>query len=213
MYYFSKREKILIGIIGILLVVSIVSLNSANSSTDENELVITNVNDVNEVNEKIEVEEDLDLPMDIMVHISGQVYQPGIYKLVTGDRVIDAVNLAGGLTKDADIDRINLAKKIVDEEKIYIPKVGENVDSNIVEGNTANMEINGGSENSNSNKININTCTKEELMSLPGIGDVLSDRIIEYRKTTKFNTIEDIKNVSGIGEAKFNDIKELIITN
>jgi len=210
MYYFSKREKILIAIIGILLVVSIVSLNSANSSTTENELVITNVNDVNE---KIDVEEDLDLPMDIMVHISGQVYQPGIYKLVTGDRVIDAVNLAGGLTKDADIDRINLAKKIVDEEKIYIPKVGENSDSSNVDGDMDNMDINGASENSNSNKININTCTKEELMSLPGIGDVLSDRIIEYRKTTKFNTIEDIKNVSGIGEAKFNDIKELIITN
>ena len=213
MYYFSKREKILIAIIGILLVVSIVSLNSANSSTDENELVITNVNDANDVNDKIDVEEDLDLPMDIMVHISGQVYQPGIYKLVTGDRVIDVVNLAGGLTKDADIDRINLAKKIVDEEKIYIPKVGENLDSGNVEGDMANVDINGASENSNSNKININTCTKEELMSLPGIGDVLSDRIIEYRKTTKFNTIEDIKNVSGIGEAKFNDIKELIITN
>ncbi len=206
MDYFSKREKILIGIIALLLVVLILFLNPTSDNNDASELLITN-----DTVDKSEEEENAELPTEIMVHISGQVYQPGLYKLNSGDRVIDAVNLAGGLTKDADFDRINLAKKISDEEKIYIPKVGENVDSNLVEENSAISDISGNTVSSD--KININTCTKQELIDLPGIGDVLADRIIEYRSKTKFSTIEDIKNVSGIGDAKFNAIKELITTN
>ncbi|TJX63145.1 competence protein [Soehngenia saccharolytica] len=206
MDYFSKREKILIGIIALLLVVLILFLNPTSDNNDASELLITN-----DTVDKSEEEENAELPTEIMVHISGQVYQPGLYKLNSGGRVIDAVNLAGGLTKDADFDRINLAKKISDEEKIYIPKVGENVDSNLVEENSAISDISGNTVSSD--KININTCTKQELIDLPGIGDVLADRIIEYRRKTKFSTIEDIKNVSGIGDAKFNAIKELITTN
>lgn len=206
MNYFSKREKILIGIIALLLVVLILFLNPISDNHNESELLITN-----ETVDKSEEEGKVELPTEIMVHISGQVYQPGLYKLNSGDRVIDAVNLAGGLTKEADFDRINLAKKISDEEKIYIPKVGENVDTNLTEENSAISDISG--KTVSSDKININTCTKQELIDLPGIGDVLADRIIEYRSKTKFNTIEDIKNVSGIGDAKFNAIKELITTN
>lgn len=143
----------------------------------------------------------------IMVHISGQVYNPGIVELELGNRLIDAVKLAGGLKKDADIDRINLAKKLVDEEKIYIPKIGEEVAEEI------DISVKTGSSGKESGKININSCSKEDLIALPGIGDTIASRIIEYRTKNPFKSIEDIKNVSGIGEKKFMDIKELITIN
>ena len=138
-----------------------------------------------------------------MVHISGAVHRPGVIELELGKRLIDAVEICGGLKDDADIDRINLAKKLADEEKVYIPRIGEEISDDLsfsAEGNTE----------SNSGKININTCSKAELLLLPGIGDVLADRIIEYREKTPFKRIEDIKNVSGIGEKKFESIKDMI---
>lgn len=142
-------------------------------------------------------------PSLIMVHISGQVYYPGIYELVNGDRVIDIVERAGGLTKSADLDRINLAKKLKDEEKVFIPEIGKEIPSN--------LDI--GVEFSTSDLININTCSKKDLETLPGIGEVIAGRIIEYREKTQFKAIEDIRNVSGIGDAKFNSIKDLITVN
>ncbi len=139
----------------------------------------------------------------IMVHISGQVYYPGLIELESDSRVKDAVDLAGGLKKEADIDRINLAKKLEDEEKIYVPKKGEDV----------NIEISSisNSTTSDNSKININTCTKDELMSLPGVGEVTASKIIDYRSANKFKSIEDIMNVSGIGTKKYEDLKDLII--
>ncbi len=140
----------------------------------------------------------------IMVHISGQVYNPGIVEVELGKRVKDAVELAGGLKKGADLDRINLAKKLVDEEKIYIPEIGEEI--------SADLSISTAITDGNSTgKVNINTCSKSDLLSLPGIGDVIADRILDYRLSNKFSTIDDIKNVSGIGDKKFEGIKELII--
>ena len=153
-----------------------------------------------------------------------------------GKRLIDAVESLGGLTLEADMDRINLAKKLQDEEKIYIPKVGEvldettldiinssatGVEDEISEKNSNTLDIMGSSstgvENGTSEKtsksldtIDINSCSKEELCSLPGIGDVISTRILEYREENMFKSIEDIMNVSGIGDKKFEGIKELI---
>lgn len=148
-----------------------------------------------------------DEKLEIMVHISGEVYKPGIIILESGKRLIDATELAGGLKKDADLDRINLAKKLSDEEKIYIPKVGEEVDLEI---STESMESSSGGRDE-SGKININTCSKEDLMSLPGIGEVIAGRIIDYRESNQFKSIDDIKSVSGIGDKKFEGIQELII--
>ena len=105
--------------------------------------------------------------------------------------------------RDADIDRINLAKKLADEEKIYIPRIGEEIPADIGFSDKSN-------NNTDNGKININTCSKAELMLLPGIGDALADRIIEYREKMPFKTIEDIKNVPGIGEKRFEAIKDLI---
>jgi len=206
--YFSKREKILIMIIAMLIIIIFIFRNPSDdlNVAKENNLVI-----INDESKTVEEEKNNEeIPYEIIVHISGQVYQPGIYRLFSGDRVIDVVNLAGGLTKEADLDKINLARKISDEDKIYIPKIGEDI--NVNSNNSSPEFIESKDDLNSTSKININTCSKEELVSLPGIGDVLADRIIEYRNKTKFNEIEDIKKVAGIGDAKFNSIKDLITT-
>ncbi|MCF6460615.1 helix-hairpin-helix domain-containing protein [Clostridium sp. Cult3] len=203
MDYFTKKERtVIILLIMVIVLLSIISFFNKNYSTvTKDELG----DEVDPEDLLIELEEPENETEDgiIMVHISGQVYNPGLVELPSNSRVIDAVNLAGGLKKDADLDKINLAKKLADEEKIYIPKIGE--EETTME-NYTNMESSSG------DKININTCTKEELTSLPGIGEVLAGRILEYREQNPFNTIDDIKNVSGIGEKKFESIKELIRT-
>jgi competence protein ComEA len=205
MVYFTKKEQIVIIIlIAIIALISIFSFLNKNILKDKNPQLHS---EINEEDLSIELdEEETDDNQIIMVHISGQVYKPGIVELNLGSRVIDAVNLAGGLKKDADLDKMNLAKKLSDEEKIYVPKIGET--------NTP-MEVsnNISLDNNTESKININTSTKEQLMSLPGIGEVLAERILEYREGKLFNTIEDIKNVSGIGDKKFESIKELITVN
>ncbi|MDR7857084.1 helix-hairpin-helix domain-containing protein [Tissierella sp.] len=203
---FTKREQI-----GILVIVLIIIF------TLGFKFVIKDI--IKPRNENIDIIKDLEIISSesdekpdiiyeedkiIMVHISGQVYNPGIIELELGKRVTDAVELAGGLKKEADLDRINLAKKLVDEEKIYIPKIGEEISVDLSITTISN-------DTTSTGKVNINTCSKAELVNLPGIGDVIADRIIEYRLTNKFSTIEDIKNVSGLGDKKFEGIKELII--
>ncbi|MBU5440005.1 helix-hairpin-helix domain-containing protein [Tissierella sp. MSJ-40] len=204
---FTKREQIVILLI-VFIIISIAIFNftprnnmSLESNSKDSVEVISLDNEMDEENQDIVIDKTDEI---IMVHISGEVYNPGIVELTLGSRVADAVDLAGGLKKHADLDRINLAKKLVDEEKIFIPKIGEDI----------NKEIDSEHyENSNStveSKVNINTCTKEELMSLPGIGEVTASKIIEYRDNNIFRSIDDIKNVSGIGEKKFEGIKEMI---
>ena len=202
MTYFTKKEQIIIiSLILIVVIISVFNFVNSNFLTDKKD-DINNEIDVEDLSIDLIEEEEIDENQIIMVHISGEVYKPGIVELNLGSRVIDAVNLAGGLKKDADLDKINLAKKLSDEEKIYIPKIGEE---------DIPIETSNDTITSNDNSlININICTKEELMSLPGIGDVLAGRILDYREQNPFKTIDDIKNVSGIGEKRFESIKEFI---
>ena len=118
MPFFSKKEQIAIILLVVIIVaISLFNFLNKNIFIDRETSHEDNVNElINELSEEDEVNEN-DEPEEIMVHISGQVYKPGIVKLKVGDRVIDAVNLAGGLKKDADLDKINLAKKLSDEEK------------------------------------------------------------------------------------------------
>lgn len=200
---FTKREQIVILLL-VIIVVFIAGYNAVNRGMKV---------DSNTDAKGIEDEEDIDNEDKenaiIMVHITGQVYNPGLVQLESGSRVIDVVNKAGGLTSEADLDRINLARKVADEEKIYIPRIGEDIDEKKEEIQT--VQDSGSGEESSSGKVNINIASKEEIMTLPGIGEVLATRIVEYRENNKFATIEDIKNVSGIGDKKFEGIKDLII--
>ena len=164
-------------------------------------------------NEVVEVVEEA----QIVIHISGEVTNPGVISLKEGARVIDAINNAGGLTSKADISKVNLAYVLEDAQKIYIPSIDDKEDSVYILEVSGDTEIvtsgAGNTENKKEGKlmININTATEEQLQELAGIGDSIAKRIVDYRKENgKFNSIEDIKNVSGIGDAKFNKIKDNI---
>lgn len=146
----------------------------------------------------------------IVVHIEGEVEKPGVYELKKDSRVYDAIDAAGGLLKGADRRRINLAKKITDEEYIYIAnKNEENIEITYRENLLMPTDV-----IENTNLININRANIMELKELPGIGDVLAGRIIEYRdEKGGFKSIEEIKNVSGIGDKRFSDIKDKVTIN
>lgn len=153
----------------------------------------------------------------IVIHITGAICNEGIYELEENSRIADAVKMAGGLKEDADLKQINLAYVLEDGMKINIPSKNDNSNENI--NNTENYitkEKLNSSNNTNiakTSKININSATQTELETLPGIGPSTALKIINYRKEKgKFNKIEDIKNVNGIGESKFNKIKEFIKT-
>ena len=137
----------------------------------------------------------------IAVYITGEVNSPGVYYVDSEYRLNDLVNLCGGLTENADVTDINLAEKLNDSDKIDIPKKTKNVYES-----TDNDEI----SDENNGLININKASKEELKSLNGIGETLANNIIEYRKNTKFEIVEDILNVNGIGNSKYEAIKEYI---
>ena len=131
----------------------------------------------------------------VAVYILGEVKNPGVYYLNTDARIYELLDVCGGVTDDADISKLNLAKKLVDSDMVTIPKKVEQ-----------SQEYDESDENES--KVNINTASKEELMSLNGIGQQTADNIIEYRETMRFNDIEDLLNVTGVGKSKYENIKE-----
>ncbi|RTR35345.1 hypothetical protein EKG37_05560 [Robertmurraya yapensis] len=139
---------------------------------------------------------------EILVDVKGAVQNPGVYKATTGDRVIDVIERAGGITEAANGEVVNLAMRVTDEMVIYVPLIGEETES------VAGVVSPGGGE---SDKININKATATELETLSGIGPAKSAAIIEYRETNgPFQTIEDIMSISGFGEKTFEKLKESI---
>ena len=199
-----------------------------NTNTEENNLETTEVN-TNQENEQIY--KNTESSEKIYVYITGEVNSPGVVLLDNGSRIVDAIEAAGGVTDKANITKVNLVYILQDGMKINIPnqndlKNNENFEyitmSSGDEKNDANINnsaSNTSSEESSSNKesafkisvVNINTATQTELETLPGIGQSLALKIINYRKENgKFSSIEDIKNVSGIGDAKFENIKNYI---
>ena len=141
----------------------------------------------------------------IFIHITGEVRNEGLYKLEEGARLDDLVKLAGGLKKDADMRKINLSQKLVDQMRIHIYKVGdEELSTNIIGDVIENS-------NNTENKVNINEDSIEILVTLPGIGENRAQKIIEYREKNRFNNIDDLKNISGIGDKIIEQIRDLIV--
>ena len=141
----------------------------------------------------------------IFVDIKGAVKNPGVYQMKVGDRVKDALEAAGGLTEEADSQKVNLAKRLEDQMVIVVPKVGEEAEE-ISAGVTSKEEAKEG-------KVNINTATVEELKTLKGVGEKKAEAIIEYRKKNgSFKTKEDLMKVRGIGKKLFESFEERIVT-
>lgn len=193
---------------------------------DNNDIILEN-----EVKEEVVAEKKEEVIEKVKVDIKGAIKKPGVYELDSNSIINDVIKLAGGLKTNASTKYLNLSKKILDEMVINIytesevKKMKEPVDvcevkdqdltncddaTIIVTNPDSNKEISNSNEVVD-NKVSINNGTKEELMTLSGIGEVKAQAIIDYRnKNGKFSKIEDLMNVSGIGESTYNQIKDNI---
>jgi competence protein ComEA len=153
-------------------------------------------------------------PAEIVVYVSGLVSHPGVLKVPAGVRVLDAVNAAGGLLQGADITKINLALPVKDGMQVHIP--GRPPDQQTTATNPDYPATPAAQPAAKSSqveaKININTATATELDKLPGVGPALAGRIVEYRSANgSFKEGADLKNVKGLGAAKYEKLKDKIV--
>lgn len=193
----------------LILVALFIGFKYIDQSSESNEALfrlednIDNNPDELKYSEQSDVESPIkeEISTDVFIDVKGAVLKPNVYKLQEGSRVLDAISIAGGFAEDADQSKINLAARVQDEMVIYVPKVGEdaNIDGNI---NTFNEE---------DGKVNINTANEDELLSLSGIGPAKAASIIAYRQENgRFQKVEDLVNVSGIGEKSLEKILDQI---
>lgn len=195
----ENKKILIIGTIIFIIIIVIIKFTDiylGEKNTTKDELV-----DLIETSEKTEEQEE-----KIIIYITGEVINEGVYELKEGSRIANAIEAAGGTKETANLKNVNLAYELEDGEKIYIPNINEEAEEIIQDGNTGII----GEENKEK-VININKANTEELQELNGIGESTAKSIIKYREENgKFNTIEDIMNVPGIGENKFENIKEQI---
>lgn len=152
-----------------------------------------------------EIVQDLVIPIqetvtaEVIVNVAGKVANPGVYKLPIGSRVVDAINLAGNQLKGVDISDINLARVLVDGEQILVGTP------------TATAAKKSAAKISVTNPLDLNRATLTQLDTLPGIGPVTAQRILDYRtKVGRINSVDELKKISGLGGAKFEEIKNLL---
>lgn len=152
--------------------------------------------------EHLEDDENEIIESKIMVDIKGEVETPGVYEIEQGTRVIDIIKAAGGFTKDADENQINLAEKVHDEMVLIVPKLGE-------EGTITSTVT---SQQGSDQKLRINLASKEEIEQLNGIGPAKAQAIIDFREENGiFQQVDDLLQVNGIGEKTLENIKDNII--
>lgn len=150
-------------------------------------------------------------PQLIYVHIAGEVLNPGMYELNNGSRVSDAIDAAGGLTEKADQLSVNLARQVTDGEQIVVQAYIEAGEGTGEMADSLDSVPPSATSGTSSSKVNINTASVSELVSLDGVGESTAEKIIAYRQSNgSFASIEDIKKVSGIGDKKFEAIKDRI---
>lgn len=179
------------------------------TNIQKGEVLINKDSNVESIKETVIEEIDL-----IYAHVCGAVVNPGVYEAETGARVVDFINLAGGLTKEAAADYINQAKSVEDGQRIYVMSESE-LESLTMEQRIEGEEITStNTKETTSSLININTASLEELMSLSGIGQAKANSIIAYReKNGKFQTIENLMDIPGIKQGLFQQISHMIVAN
>lgn len=206
----NKKQKVIIIVIVIfmLLFIGYYIINKVNDAeyikleTEENESIESTT-----ANEEILKDEQ-----DIIVYLTGAVKKPGIVKVKQGSRISDVIDVSGGINDEADLSRINLAYAVKDGQKVYVPSINDEENINTVTEEAGENVIEEDSTNK-TKKININTASQTELETLNGIGPSTALKIINYRSENgNFKKIDDIKNVPGIGDSKFENIKNNICT-
>lgn len=209
-----KNNKKIIG--GLLLIFLLAFACGISLIIDDNDSKVIETKEMEDV--LIKEEKNYEV---IKVDIKGAVNKPGVYEVIESARVIDVIEIAGGLTKKANTDYINLSKTVENEMIIWIytnDEIKDFIKQDIIyeyiekECNCPDVSTSACiNNNDNNNKlININKATKEELMTITGLGETKALSIIEYRLNTPFSKIEDIKNVTGIGDSLFEKIKNYI---
>lgn len=218
MIFIKEHLKKIIGVIVVL--VSITGIIVINYLYEEPQSAIAESNELELVDLTTTTSEEG--KKSIFIDIKGAVKKPGVYETDENSKVIDAITLAGGLKSNADTSNINLSQHLKDEMVIYIftenelKKSDEKIacdttcKTEVIEVNNCTEKTSSVNNEKNDKLININTASKEELMSLSGIGEAKADAIIAYRNEKQFATIEDIMEVSGIGESVFATIKDSI---
>lgn len=199
----NRKYKIIIIVFSLGIIIFFVFYKNNN---DDMEMIMDS-SDLNlniaEEKEEQKAEED-----KIKIHITGEVNNQGIIEIEYGERIADAIEKAGGLTIKADVSKENLAYVLEDGQKLYIPSIEDTNFNEIDSESGENVIIN---SEQKTGKININSASQEDLQKINGVGPSLAQKIIQYRNSNgKFKNIEDLLNVSGIGEKKFEGIKEFI---
>lgn len=192
----DKKWMMIVAVVVIIVLIAYIGINL--SQKDDKLFIVESMD--NQLNET--VISDINSQNIIIVDVKGEVLKPGVYEMSEGDRVVDVIDKAGGFTDEADETTVNLAQRIYDEMVIIVPKKNEEV----------NYSSGANQNSSQSNKIRVNTASKEELMTLPGIGEQKALSIIEFReKNGFFQTKEDLLQISGIGEKTLERLEDYII--
>ncbi|MGD6872666.1 helix-hairpin-helix domain-containing protein [Sutcliffiella horikoshii] len=212
------KMKVLVSI-SVLALISVLGWSSLNESKSDSSM--QQISFIEEVqgeevggnnSEEIEEPEEVEVvTQEVLIDIKGHVMQPGVYRMKIGDRIIDAVEKAGGFMEGADSDKVNLAALLADEMVIIVPKEGEVIDEVVQQPVTNESDLTGNS----GGLVNINTASEEELTSLTGIGPSKAKAIVDYRKENGlFKKEEDIMQVSGIGQKSFEKLRnEITVAN
>jgi len=192
---FTKREVVLLG--ALIVLAGLLFLGR-----QTRDLELTDLSQPTAAEEQSSVVDELETEDQVVVHIAGEVFEPGVYALRNGARVVEAIQAAGGETNFADMDRLNLARQLVDGEQILVPSILE-------------PTVNGEEETGTAadGKVNINKADEATLETLTGIGPVKAQAIIDYRKEHPFSSIEEITLVNGIGSKTFEKIRDEITIN
>ena len=217
MKYFEElnlKQKIIIGIIPLIMIITIITYLVINYTkvNEDNSYEELEYSDVENTTEEPEV-----IEKHIIVYVAGEVNNAGLIDLKEGERISDAIAKAGGLKEEADITEINMAYQMQDGEKLFIPskvktdEMNKEEKSYITKSNGEGIVSSTPNKSSSSSKkININSASKEDLMKISGVGESTANKIISYRENKKFNSIEEIKNIPGIGDSKYESMKEEI---
>jgi len=221
-FFIAHERKIMLSLLFILVSLNVFLLifkfnNKEYIIEEENRTLSLEIDDINKESEE-------ESKSTIFIDIKGEVTYPGVYEMEEGKRVIDSINLAGGLTDLADTTNINLSKILKDESVVIIEEYKENISTVSEKGNKDNnnisieniYEVNTQSEKNESTNfengiININEASLDQLMTLTGIGQSKAENIIKYREENNgFKSIDQLLEVKGIGESIYEKIKDFI---